>query len=134
MGSCGMTVIEVTTIQVFLLSLGALCHGQYEVEKPDNTGVQLKKELSSTTGMDSHLRFMGRDFEEARHIMLEKDNFRNKRDTSMRQKEKEQLEKRKEKKLSTPVSRGCIQLCDTLIFDVYKILGGNVCGCSRRTK
>ena len=28
-----------------------------------------------------------------------------------------------------PVARGCFHVCETLIFEVYKLLGGNLCDC-----
>ena len=28
-----------------------------------------------------------------------------------------------------PTAAGCFQICDTLIFEVYKLLGGGLCDC-----
>jgi len=33
------------------------------------------------------------------------------------------------KKLRPPISSGCFHICDTLIFEVYKLLGGGICDC-----
>ena len=32
-------------------------------------------------------------------------------------------------KVRPPVSAGCFHICDTLIFEVYKLLGGGLCDC-----
>ena len=58
---------------------------------------------------------------------------------AVRQREKEERKrpkKDKRKKGSTesrkvrpPVSAGCFHICDTLIFEVYKLLGGGLCDC-----
>jgi len=37
--------------------------------------------------------------------------------------------KKKKKEQRPPVSPGCFHICESLIFEVYKILGGNLCDC-----
>ena len=38
-------------------------------------------------------------------------------------------EKEKSRRPRPPLAAGCFSVCDTLIFEVYQLLGGSVCDC-----
>ena len=44
-------------------------------------------------------------------------------------KEKRPKQKEKNEKSERPRAPGCFSICDTLIFEVYQLLGGSVCDC-----
>jgi len=59
-----------------------------------------------------------------------KNKFKKDNDRPHKKKFKKEYEEKKIKEQRPPVIPGCFRICDTLIFEVYQILGGNVCECT----
>jgi len=59
--------------------------------------------------------------------LREKENRKEQKKKQDRPKKKEKPKKKKEQRV--PVIAGCFRICDTLIFEVYMLLGGSLCEC-----
>ena len=84
--------------------------------KSDLPRLQLKKSSKSSNSIP--------DREDKRKKRPKKKSSKTKSD----KREEDEVEQ-KHLGLKPPVSAGCFHICETLIFEVYQLLGGSLCDC-----
>ena len=105
---------------------------QSEISRPTTF---IPSETTSTRSVDKRTKLpsRGKDDEELDHTNERKANGakqKKKKDGKLKRPVKAKKEKQQSKSLP-PVAPGCVQVCGSLIYEVYVLLGGRVCDCPR---
>ena len=95
----------------------------------------IPSETTSTRSVDKRTKVpsRGKDDEELDHTNERRANGskqKKKQDGKLKRPVKAKKEKQQSKSLP-PVAQGCVQVCGSLIYEVYVLLGGRVCDCPR---
>ena len=88
--------------------------------------IQLPPRRPSVIIDDPELNSIDDDEDDDRRVSLA---ARHREKFEERKRPSKEKPRKEPKKLRPPISSGCFHICDTLIFEVYKLLGGGICDC-----
>ena len=102
---------------------------QSEISRPTTF---IPSETTSTRSVDKRTKLpsRGKDDEELDHTNERRANGSKQKKKKDGQFKRPKKEKQQSKSLP-PVAPGCVQVCGSLIYEVYVLLGGRVCDCPR---
>ena len=97
------------------------------VDIPRSKTSNRPKIVITESDFDESIEEEGEDRRNITHRKEQKEKKENRERPNKKRPKKKKKEQKKEQR--PPVATGCFHVCETLIFEVYKLLGGSLCDC-----